>query len=111
MSVKTVATRIEADDYGVGRHWSPQSEKYAGVDALIGVLDNGWRVEGVVFRQEHWYDRARRVSLYHVRLGREDADQITMIIVDNPYLHHVLESLKVQIVQLNERKQTTVERW
>ena len=111
MSIKAAATRIEADDYDVGRHWSPQSEKYTSADALVTALDNGWRIQGVVFRQEHWYDGARRAAVYHVRLHR-DSSAFTMIVIDGPYIGRVLEKLGVQVVQQNQRKQiSTRERW
>lgn len=111
MSIKTTAARIEMDDYNVGRHWSPQSEKYSTADALMTALDNGWRIQGVVFREEHWYDSARRASVYHVRLHR-DSSAFTMIVIDSPYIGRLLNTQDVQIVQQNQRKQqTTHERW
>ncbi len=111
MSIKTSTARIERDDYDVGRHWSPQSEKYSTADALMTALDNGWRVQGVVFRQEHWYDSARRASVYHVRLHR-DSSAFTMIVIDSPYIARLLDNLGVQVVQQNQRKQTaSLERW
>ena len=111
MSVNSAAPSIEADDYDVGRHWSPMSEKYTSADALMTALDNGWRIQGVVFRQEHWYDGARRAAVYHVRLQR-DAGEFTMIVIDGPYISRLLEKLGVQVVQQNQRKQiNTHERW
>ncbi len=111
MSVNTTATRIEMDDYDVGRHWSPQSEKYSTADSLMTALESGWRVQGVVFRQEHWFDGARRASVYHVRLHR-DSSAFTMIVIDSPYIGRLLDSIGVQVVQQNQRKQTAkLERW
>src|SRR5687768_9107618 len=50
------------------RHWCPVSEKFASGDALVSALDQGWAVEGVVFREDHWAAGVRRVPIYHIKL-------------------------------------------
>jgi hypothetical protein len=93
------------------RHWCPQSEKITTGDALLSAFDDGWQVHGVVFQQEHWHNGGRRVNLYHVKLQRKD-QCVTMVVVQNPYISRLLTQLRVQVVQINQRKMTTAnERW
>ena len=41
------------------RHWCAD-EKYAGGDALLTVIDQGWVIGGVIFRQDFWHAGIRR---------------------------------------------------
>lgn len=86
------------------RHWCPVSEKFASGDALLSALDQGWTVEGVVFREDHWAAGVRRVPIYHIKLVRGD-DCVTMIIVQNPFVQRLVNGLGVQLVLMNQRKE------
>lgn len=88
------------------RHWSPFSEKYTGGDALVTALDDGWKVRGVVFRQEFWLAGVRRVCLYHVELER-NSETNRMIVVQNPYVTRLLYDSDAQVVLINQRKETS----
>ena len=101
---------IEVDDDSY-RHWCPQSEKFAPADALISAFEQGWRVYGIVFRQEIWHTAGRRVPVYHFKLERDDRIQ-PMAVIENPFISRLLCDLKVRVVRINERKQkTSQERW
>jgi hypothetical protein len=86
------------------RHWCPVSEKFASGDALLSALDQGWTVEGVVFREDHWAAGVRRVPIYHIKLIRAE-ECITMVIVQNPFVQRLVANLGVQVVLMNQRKE------
>jgi hypothetical protein len=102
----------EPDD-NVGRiyrHWHPQSEKYTGGDALLTAIDEGWMVEGVIFRQEFWLAGVRRVCVFHIDLRRGD-ETAKMLVMQNPYVTRMVHELGAQVVLINQRKQTDYDRW
>jgi hypothetical protein len=86
------------------RHWCPVSEKFASGDALVSALNQGWAVEGVVFREDHWAAGVRRVPIYHIKLVRDEAC-MTMIIVMNPFVQRLVHNMGVQVVLMNQRKE------
>lgn len=92
------------------RHWSPISEKYTGGDALLTALDEGWVVDGVIFRQEFWLAGVRRVCVFHVDL-RRDGETAKMQVIQNPYVTRMVHELGSQVVLINQRKQTDFDRW
>jgi hypothetical protein len=92
------------------RHWSPHCEAYASGDALVQALENGWQVSGVIFRQEVWLAGNRRTIIYHVTLTRDGTTQ-KMKMVYTPYISRLVQEMDVQVVRLNERKNTARERW
>lgn len=99
---------VDNDDY---RHWCPESEKFAPADALLSAFEAGWRVYGIVFRQEHWHASGRRVPVYHFKLQRNGCIQ-PMAVIENPFINRLLCDMKVRVVRINERKATSSrERW
>jgi hypothetical protein len=99
-------------DANVGRiyrHWSPVSEKYTGGDALLTAIDEGWTVDGVIFRQEFWLAGVRRVCIYHIDLRRGD-EFAKMVVMQNPYVTRFVHELGRQVVLINQRKQTDYDR-
>lgn len=73
----------------VSRHWCSRSQSYAGVDALLGRLDNGWKIRGDIGFDEHWFGESRRILVYHFELTRQDS-RATMHVVHNPVLERLL---------------------
>jgi len=101
---------FEVDGEGY-RHWCPESERFAPADALLSALERGWRVYGIVFRQDHWHTAGRRVPVYYFKLERDDHIQ-PMAVIENPFINRLLSDMNVRIVRINERKQkTSQERW
>lgn len=92
------------------RHWHPGSEKYTGGDALLTAIDEGWSVEGVIFRQEFWLAGVRRVCVFHIDLRRGD-QAAKMLVMQNPYVTRLVHELGTQVVLINQRKQTDYDRW
>src|SRR5690242_5292044 len=91
------------------RHWSPISEKYTGGDALMTALDEGWTVDGVIFRQEFWLAGVRRVCIFHIDLVR-DEETAKMLVMQNPYVTRMVHELGSQVVLINQRKETDFDR-
>ena len=73
----------------VSRHWCPLSQRYAGVDALLGRLDNGWKIRGGIGLDEHWFGETRRTLVYHFVLTRQN-HSVTMSVLHNPVLERLL---------------------
>lgn len=85
------------------RNWSPESEKYAGGDALITALRRRWQVRGPVYQEDHWQAGARLVTVYHFDLHNNDR-AMEMPVLSNPYVQRMLLMLDVQIVPIEERE-------
>ncbi len=88
------------------RHWHAGSEKYTGGDALITALDNGWRIDGVIFRQEFWLAGVRRVCIFHVDLTSSSGEKTRMLVTQNPFITRFLHETEHQVVQINQRTMT-----
>ncbi|HLU11154.1 MAG TPA: hypothetical protein VK003_15890 [Oceanobacillus sp.] len=95
---------------GEKHYWSPTSQDYAPGNALLAALDDGWQVDGVIFRQEFWLTAGRRTNIYHITLIR-NGETIKMKMVDNPFITRLIYQLEVQVVRVNERKAIGKERW
>ena len=73
-------------------------------------LDEGWIVDGVIFRQEFWLAGVRRVCIFHIDLRRDD-EVAKMLVMQNPYVTRLVHELGRQVVLINQRKQTDFDRW
>src|SRR5215813_1975581 len=91
------------------RHWHAESETYTGGDALVTALDEGWVVDGVIFRQEFWLAGVRRVCVFHIDLRRGE-ESAKMLVMQNPYVTRMVHDLGAQVVLINQRKQTDYDR-
>ena len=80
----------------VVRHWSPESEAYAGGDALVTLLNRGWSIEENVFVEEYWHAGTRLVLIYHIDLAR-DNETLHMPVLGNPYVTRMMDDLPVQL--------------
>lgn len=103
------AELFDSED-GEKHYWSPHSEEYASGDALLAAFDDGWQVDGVIFRQEVWLTAGRRTYVYHISLKRA-GETLKMKMVYNPFITRLIFRLNVQVVLVNERKGTDKERW
>jgi hypothetical protein len=70
-------------------HWCPLSQPYAGVDALLRYLDGGWKVQGDIGFDEHWFGDSRRILVYRFILTKRNTC-VTMHVVWNPVLERLL---------------------
>lgn len=72
------------------RHWCPLSESYAGVDVLLSFIDAGWKIEGDIGFDEHWFGGARHILVYHFSLIKQDNCN-KLQVLSNPVLDRFLE--------------------
>jgi hypothetical protein len=79
------------------RHWSPQGEKYTGLDSLISAVFDGWMLSDRVFRHETWRGGARPVTVYYFELKR-DQKIVTMPVINNPCVVPLIEQFDLQVV-------------
>ena len=84
------------------RHWSPVSEKYAGGDALITLMSNGWQIGETVFYEEYWHAGSRLVMIYHVKMTN-DGTEMQVPVLSNPYVNRMMMTMPVQVRPLAER--------
>ncbi len=90
------------DYMDVTRHWHAESEKYAGGDALMTRLNDGWMLKETVFLEEYWHAGVRLVTIYHCELEL-DGESEKMPVLANPYVGRMLNSLSLQIRPLSEK--------
>jgi hypothetical protein len=100
--VGNIALNVEDMEEGF-RHWHPQSEKYAGGDALASALFCGWKMPDTVFVERHWHAGARRVNIYFVKLTRGN-ENMTMPVIGNPYVARLFLEQGTQIVAVGKHK-------
>jgi hypothetical protein len=55
----------------------------------LGRLDNGWKIQGDIGVDEHWFGESRRTLVYHFELTRQN-NSVTMHVVHNPALERLL---------------------
>lgn len=101
--VTSDALNAHVDYLDVTRHWHSASEKYAGGDALMTFLNDGWSLKETVFLEEYWHAGVRLVTIYHCELD-QDGETVVMPVLANPYVSRILHILPVQIRALSERK-------
>jgi hypothetical protein len=78
------------------RHWDSRSERYAGADALITAISNGWQMLEPVFEQEFWHSGMRRITVYHATLER-DGERIVMPVLTNPFIRRGLRDRALDV--------------
>lgn len=97
------ASNSHFDYLDVIRHWSPNSEKYAGGDALMTFLLNGWNIKDAIFYEEHWHSGVRMVMVYYFQLEYQ-GENCLMPVLDNPYVNRLVYSLPFPVLPLAERE-------
>ncbi len=83
----------------VNRHWSPRSEQFAGGDNLITAIMRGWEVSETVYKEDLWHAGVRQAALYHFHLTRDERE-ITMPVVENPYVTRMLYTSPFEVLPL-----------
>lgn len=84
-------------DYSeVHRHWDARSERYAGADALITAISNGWQMLEPVFEQEFRHSGMRRITVYHATLER-NGERIVMPVLTNPFIRRGLRGRALDV--------------
>ncbi len=87
----------------VVQHWHSGSAPYAGGDALVTLLSQGWEMQQNVYVEKREFQGMRSVALYHVVLER-DGQKIKMPVVRNPYINRLLRSGDYRQIPLEDMK-------
>ncbi|HYO89544.1 MAG TPA: hypothetical protein VER79_12915 [Candidatus Limnocylindrales bacterium] len=87
---------FHADYSEMHRHWDSRSERYAGGDALITAISNGWRLMEPLFEQEYWHSGMRRISVLHATLERS-GERMIMPVLANPFISRGLRNRVLDI--------------
>lgn len=84
----------------VTKHWSEKSESYAGADALITALSDGWEFRPEVEYHDHNFGGNRSIRVYNIELARE-GETVVMPVIHNPYLTRMLRREQLELVKTN----------
>lgn len=94
MNVKgtAMATEAEFDACTVlpKRHWSMDSESYSGGDALLGALDEGWKM--IKSHQVTYAARSGRPMIVYVLWLERNNQIVVMRLVANPFITRFLDA-------------------
>lgn len=83
------------------RHWHAGSERYTGADSLLTAQRNGWRLLDLAYEQIIELRGGRSTCVYYFHLIRH-SERILMPIVENPFIHRMLNERKMHIRPLHE---------
>ena len=81
----------------MSRHWCPQSQRYAGGDALLTYLHNGWQMKDDVYYEEYWQGGARRVVIYYFALVN-NGHWVTMGVIHNPFVERLMHEMALKVI-------------
>lgn len=87
----------------VTQHWNPNSANYAGADALVTLLFDGWLPQPTVYLEQKWYAGLRHVKIYHIELRRGE-ERLVMPVILNPYVNRLIRNYDLRVVPLEEKE-------
>ena len=86
----------------VYRYWSVGCEAYAGGDALLTKMRQGWEIDGAIYSEDHWHAGMRLVVVFHIELVRGD-EKMHMPVVSNPFVRRLIRQEALQVRSIEER--------
>ncbi len=95
------ASNFHFEYMDVVRHWSPNSQQYAGGDVIVTLLNNGWQIGETVRYEEYWHAGSRMVMIYHLEMVRDD-EVLRVPVLSNPYVRRLISNLPVQVRPIKE---------
>ncbi len=90
MPILNNTTNDYLEYYSRTRHWSPESQRYAGGDHLLVAFDQGWKIDGPIPCDVFWFRSPCRIRLYKVTLCRGD-ETLHMVVQSNPFVDRLIE--------------------
>lgn len=81
----------------VTQHWCPRSQKYAGGDALVSLLNDGWQVQQPILYEEVWFGGGRQVTVYYFELEKLN-ETVKMPVIANPFVLNLISQLHVRVL-------------
>jgi hypothetical protein len=91
----------------VMQHWSEESEQFAGADALITALADGWEFGRDVEFEEYHFSGNRSIRVYNILLKR-DNEEVVMPVIHNPYVTRMLSREQLNVQQKPGQSRTAV---
>ncbi len=88
------------------RHWSPDSERYASAEVLLGYLRNGWEVENRVLVMPVYYSASRQSEMYFFELSR-NGETIHMPVLGNPAVWRLMVEYELTSIIVHEEPEET----
>lgn len=85
-----------AEYMDVVQHWSPDTEHFAGGDALVTMMMRGWELGPTVYMEYKHFGGNRRVRLYHCILSNR-GHEIDMPVVHNPYVNRLIRNMQLMV--------------
>lgn len=98
---------IVGDSTAIFCHWCGKSQTYAGGDALITLLHQGYHIEGQVLRQVVHFQGNRHSEVFHFRLEQDNVKPINISVLHNPFVMRLILRLKLKVYKLEEVQKTT----
>ena len=89
---------FHADYMQVTQHWCEKSEDYAGADALMTALSDGWEAQPLVEYEDRQFGETRTVRLYHIHLTRDGDEDIVMPVLHNPYINRLIKNRNMRLI-------------
>ncbi|MBW4436494.1 MAG: hypothetical protein KME04_05135 [Pleurocapsa minor GSE-CHR-MK-17-07R] len=93
MAIKSADFHVDYSD--IHRHWDPHSEHFAGGDALITAIQQGWQLIEPVYKEDFWA-AGTRVVVYHSILERGD-ETMVMPVLTNPFIRRGLKTRTLEV--------------
>jgi len=87
----------------VTQHWCEKSEEYAGADALITALNDGWKMDSRIEYDTIYFAGSRPQYVYYIGLERDD-EQLTMPVLYSPYLNRMINSARYDLIKRNQAR-------
>ncbi|HRF97361.1 MAG TPA: hypothetical protein PLZ51_19265, partial [Aggregatilineales bacterium] len=97
------SSNYHMDYFDVTQHWHPDSERYAGGDALVTLLTQGWEIEREVGVEDRFFAGLRSISVYHLTLVR-GGERMRMPVIRNPYINRLIRLGSYVQVNVDEMK-------
>jgi hypothetical protein len=94
MGIKSSDFHVDYSD--IHRHWDPRSERFAGGDALITAIQNGWQLVEPVYEEKFWAAGTRLVVIYHSIMERGE-ESMVMPVIANPFIRRGLKTRTLEI--------------
>ena len=90
MPIRNNSLNTYLEYHSLNRHWSPESQRYAGGDHLMVVLDQGWKIAGYIPCDLFWFRALCCTRLYKVTLHRGE-DVMYMTVLSSPHVDRLVD--------------------
>ena len=99
--VRNTSSNYHVEYMDVTKHWNSESEAFAGGDALVTRLSQGWQMKREVQIEQRMLAGNRQIMIYHIELTR-DGQTIRMPVLRNPYVNALLRRGDYTLVPLKQ---------